>query len=210
MGWTSYHATYYAKNGNIDRKAECDAYFMEGLNRGHYRVEKSTLVGSVYYAAVRILKRVAKDDSGQYIRLADNQYLYEDIPVEEQKVFGTVFLTSVNNNDYYNFSYKDMDESMGPCYYDCPESILKLLSPTDSEYALNWRASCREQTSAKKRLNAAPIGTAIHFFLSGKEVQLVKRAPSYQFKKPWWYNPANNTYMRQSQIPLNFTVQNEQ
>lgn len=40
MGWTSYHATYY-KNGKVDRKAECDAYFMEGLNTGWYRVIKS-------------------------------------------------------------------------------------------------------------------------------------------------------------------------
>ena len=48
MGWTSYHATHYSKTGTIDRKAECDGYFMEGLNRGHYRVEKSAMVGSVY------------------------------------------------------------------------------------------------------------------------------------------------------------------
>lgn len=57
MGWTSYHATHYKKNGTIDRKAECDAYFMDGLNAGHYRVVKSALVGSVYYAAIETLKR---------------------------------------------------------------------------------------------------------------------------------------------------------
>ena len=55
MGWTSYHATYYKRNGSIDRKAECDAYFLEGLNRGHYEVLKSAVVGSVCYAAVRNL-----------------------------------------------------------------------------------------------------------------------------------------------------------
>lgn len=56
MGWTSYHATHY-KKGTVDRKAECDAYFMEGLNAGYYRIIKSVLVGSVYYAAVENLKR---------------------------------------------------------------------------------------------------------------------------------------------------------
>ena len=29
MGWASYRAEYY-KNGKIDRKAECDAYFLDG------------------------------------------------------------------------------------------------------------------------------------------------------------------------------------
>lgn len=44
MGWTGYYATHY-KNGKIDRKAECDAYFMEGLNRGNFKVLKSTMKG---------------------------------------------------------------------------------------------------------------------------------------------------------------------
>ena len=57
MGWTSYHATHY-KNGKVNRKAECDAYFTEGLNEGFYRLEKSTMIGSVYYAAVTGLKRL--------------------------------------------------------------------------------------------------------------------------------------------------------
>ena len=32
MGWTGCHATHYKRNGDIDRKAECDGYFLEGLN----------------------------------------------------------------------------------------------------------------------------------------------------------------------------------
>ena len=28
MGWTSYNATHYNKHGQIDRKAECDAYWL--------------------------------------------------------------------------------------------------------------------------------------------------------------------------------------
>ena len=55
MGWTSYHANYYKKNGEIDRKAECDAYWQEGLKRGHFKVLRSSMVGSTYYAAVKPL-----------------------------------------------------------------------------------------------------------------------------------------------------------
>ena len=77
MGWTSYHASHYDGRWNVDRKAECDAYFMEGLNRGHYNVKKSTMRGSVYYAAVENLVRYAgRDENGEAI--------YESIPENER------------------------------------------------------------------------------------------------------------------------------
>lgn len=172
MGWTSYHAEYY-KNGKVDRKAECDAYFMEGLNRGYYEVVKSTMVGSTYYAAVKPLK--------QYRR--DNRII--KIPEKDQKVFGVVFLTSCDMKDFYNFSYKEMDESVGPCYYDCPASILKLLSPTDNDYANKWRQKCWEQIEKNKKNNnfkKLPYGTIIKitmpydtkYFKKGDVVKLRK------------------------------------
>ena len=155
MGWTSYHATYYKRNGSIDRKAECDAYFLEGLNRGHYEVLKSAVVGSVYYAAVRNLKRyVGRDENGNYI--------YED--AVNEPVRAAVFLTQTDSKDYFNFYYKDMSEDMGPCECDCPVSILKLLSPTDSEWALKWRERCRKRAEQKKSptaLSNLPVGARI-------------------------------------------------
>ena len=45
MGWTWQKASHYYPNGNIYRKAECDAYFTEGLNEGQYEILKSTMVG---------------------------------------------------------------------------------------------------------------------------------------------------------------------
>lgn len=162
MGWTSYHAIYY-KNGNVDRKRECDAYFEEGLNRGHFKIVKSAMVGSVYYAAVQSLRRyVGKDDNGNSI--------YEPIPENEVDIWAAVFLTSVNNKDYYNFYYKDMDESVGPCECKCPSSILNLLSDTENQQALQWRQKCREYNeaaNAKRKnpysLNKLPIGSSITF-----------------------------------------------
>lgn len=61
MGWTGYMPTHFAKSGNINRKAECDAYFMEGLNKGHFSVLKSVMKGSVYYAAVKNMVRYDKE-----------------------------------------------------------------------------------------------------------------------------------------------------
>ena len=173
MGWTSYHATHY-KNGKVDRKAECDAYFMEGLNAGYYDVLKSSMVGSVYYAAVKPLKRYNKANE------------IVDIPKEEQYVFAAVFLTSTDMKDYWNFSYKNMDESYGPCNYDCPKGILDLLTPTESEYANAWRKQCYENIAKKKNPNGfskLPVGTVIkvimpfdtNYFRAGQEVKLEKR-----------------------------------
>lgn len=137
MGWTSYHASFY-KNGKIDRKAECDSIMncdMVG-NKGRYEVLKSAMVGSTYYAAVKktIFKTGAKP--------------------EKESVFGVVMLTSVNNKDHFNFSYKDMDESAGPGYYDCPKGILDVLTPTEYEWAKEWRERCYENIKKKKSPDA--------------------------------------------------------
>ena len=180
MGWTSYHATHY-KNGKVDRKAECDAYFLEGLNRGHYEVVKSVMHGAIYYAAVKhLVKYVGRDGDGKSI--------YEPLPKEDQITFAAVFVTSVDNNDYYNFSYKDMEESMGPCYYDCPISILNMLSPTDSEFANNWRETCRQKAKgANKLLRNLPIGARIkvtmpfdtRLYKKGDRIELQKYKLAY-------------------------------
>ena len=140
--------------------------------------------GSTYYAAIR---RTDKETG-------------------ESHVFGCVCLTSVDMKDYFNFSYKDMEESMGPYNYDCPASILDLLSPTDNEYALNWRQKCREKKSSKNTLGKLPVGTVIEYALGDQTYRLEKRAPNFQFKTPWWYRAANNTYVPKARIPQTFQV----
>lgn len=203
MGWTSYHATYY-KKGTVDRKTECDAYFIEGLNAGYYRVLKSALVGSVYYAAIETLKRYGeeRDENGNRI--------IEDIPENERKVWAAVFLTSVDSRAYVNFAYKDMDETVGPCEDKCPAAILNLLSPTDHEWAIAWRERCRKNIEARKNPNALsnlPVGATIRFTnWKGETVELRKHPAAYQFKRPFWYNSANNTYTPAKRIPENYEV----
>ena len=180
MGWTSYHADYY-KNGTVDRKAECDSYWEEGLNRGYFKIEKSVMKGSVYYAAITPLQR----------RTAEGI-----IPIleEERETFAVVMLTSVSMKDYYNFYYKEMDESMLPYQNNCPESILKLLSPTDNERALEWRKYCWQnvqEEKKKRKLSTLPIGTKISFACEfnskvcskGDEIVLEKRLYTVRGKR---------------------------
>ena len=42
------------------------------------------------------------------------------------------------------WGYKDMDESSGPYYYNCPLSYLDMVPEPDSQYAKEWRAKVRE------------------------------------------------------------------
>ena len=184
MGWTWYNATHY-KNGKIDRKAECDAYFLEDLNRGWYEVLKSAMVGKIYYAAVKALK---KYDGNNTI----------DIPPEEQRVFGVIFITSIDSKSYYNFGYKDMDETCGPCYNDCPKGILDLLSPTTSQWANEWRQACYNNLKAKRNPNTLsnlPVGTVIKvkmpvetfYYKIGDEVRLQK-CMNWKGTRSGWYS----------------------
>ena len=180
MGWTSYHATPNYKKGKvfIDRKAECDNHF----DKNRCKVLKSAMVGSTYYAAVAV----------------------------ENRVIAAVTLTRVDNEDYYNFSYKPMDESMGPGEDNCPKGILDLLTPTDSEYANDWRKRCYENLKKKRGPNALgnlPIGSIIKYKrYNGEEMTLVKCAPAYQFKRPWWKIAGEHKYISVKYIPSNYVV----
>lgn len=197
MGWTSYNAWNYkqvAGRTTVDRKAECDRICNDSCNV----VLKSAMVGKVYYAAV---KRFARWDwnTEKVMPLPDNEHI----------VYAVVFVTSVDMKDYNNFSYKDMDETVLPYYYDCPASILKLLSPTDCERAKQWRAKCYEQISKKKEkttLSTLPIGTIISYTTRNGEVRLQKHAPAYQFKRPFWMIVGQSKYMMTKHIPDDYTI----
>lgn len=180
MGWSSMHATNY-KNGKIDRKAEIDNLLNYNNEKIKDTVLKSSMVGKVYYAAVERLNK----DTG--IR----------------EVWAAIFLTATNQKDYFNFSYKDMDETCGPYYYDCPKGILDLLTETENECALKWRKACRENAKRKKAswLKNLPIGSKIKCTLfDGKEIILTKHEPAYQFKTWFWFDEENYKYIKKNYV----------
>lgn len=203
MGWTSYHVepTYNTRlrKYTVDRKAECDRLCNSDMvewdsNKviGKFEVLKSTMVGSTYYAAVKRTKFATETKT------------------ESSYVFAAVFLTSVNNKDYCNFAYKDMDETMGPYQYGCPKSILDLLSPTDNEYAKKWREGCYEVLKAKKNPNALgnlPIGSQIKYVnRKGEEIILFKHPAAYQFKRSFWMCLNGDGYVSTKYIPNNYEI----
>lgn len=202
MGWTSYPATKFNNDGSINRKAECDSYFEEGLNRGYYKIEKSAIKGSTYYAAVTVLLTPKKNPDGTEALDEFGHCIYEPIPKNEQETFGIVMLTGVKDGE---FAYKPISESMGPCEHKCPKSVLDALSPTTNEYALEWRQACLEYLM-KPNPSKLPVGTRIQFERNGQIVELVKRPPMYQFKTDWWYNADSGCYFSKKRLPEDFVV----
>lgn len=154
MGWTTcFTATEWKYQGGkrmVDRRKECDKMLTwvskdkDDKVIATFSVLKSAMVGSTYYAAVE-----KKKTDGT------------------REVFAAIFLTCGKGSDGTIWGYKDMDETMGPCQYDCPASILALLTPTEYEHANEWRRLCRENMikKAEERKNPpklyAPNGVDI-------------------------------------------------
>lgn len=63
---------------------------------------------------------------------------------------------------YPEFSYKAMDEHAGPVERECPEKILKLLTPTTNQYATQWRADCWNNIQKRKNNKNKPLKTGYH------------------------------------------------
>lgn len=65
----------------------------------------------------------------------------------------------------FNFAYKDLDETMGPAEADAPAAVLDALTPTDHEYALEWRQRCRanlaHRAAARQRQREVTAGVVI-------------------------------------------------
>ena len=74
---------------------------------------------------------------------------------ERQVLMAVVIMKFYPKAHYYNFAYKSMDETCGPYIYRCPKRLMKLLTPTDNEYALNWRKRVEDYWTTKDKTNKA-------------------------------------------------------
>jgi hypothetical protein len=110
--------------------------------------------------------------------------VYAAIRHPEGYVFGFVALQQWNPTSYHNFACKTMDESCGPNESECPERILKLLSPLEDMYddlesggglyAKQWRERCQDnldRRAAAKKVKVGDIVTFAHplHFYDGSE-----------------------------------------
>ena len=134
MGWL--FMPFTSMGGHTSAKSYLDAQLtyertLEDGSTPGLRVRASSCPGNrTYYAAA--------------------QELVGGVPGD---VFAVVCLVRWNprSRDGHQFGYKDLSENMGPCEADCPAAILDLLTPTDNQHALDWRARCRVNLARRAR-----------------------------------------------------------
>lgn len=74
--------------------------------------------------------------------------LHESGPVQDTRKWIGVAIMQKSEGSW---GYKNMDESMGPCYYNCPVSYLDAADEPVNEYAANWRREVRRQAAERSR-----------------------------------------------------------
>jgi hypothetical protein len=74
------------------------------------------------------------------------------------------------------FMIKTMEESMGPCMYDCPLSFLEML-PEATGYAVEWREKVRAYHESKKAKKS--IGEGSRVYIDGNKEEVFKVGPKY-------------------------------
>ena len=78
-----------------------------------------------------------------------------DTTIGQTTVFAGVALVSLSRARN-EFGYKDMDETMGPYYFNAPARILDRLTPTENPSALEWRAECRAAAEQRREIARKP------------------------------------------------------
>lgn len=85
-------------------------------------------------------------------------------------VFACVVLNGWSPNSYFNYWHKVMDETCGPNEDNCPERIMKLLTPLDDmygegggSYARQWRERCWANIERRKAQPKVTAGMTIRF-----------------------------------------------
>lgn len=96
--------------------------------------------------------------------------------------------------DYYNTTYKPLDENMGPNDAECPERILDLLTPTDNEYATKWRAACRRNIAVRRSVKKGSVVKFSHAIQFTNGVSLDTMV--YSGKGNTFFDPAGPEYGR--------------
>ena len=87
--------------------------------------------------------------------------IYTAYQLPSGKVIGMVICYKYYPKDR-EVVHKEVTEDMGPRHSECPNNILDMLSETDNEFALEWRARCRE-FNAKPKPKKLEDGDKVRF-----------------------------------------------
>ncbi len=107
----------------------------------------------------------------------------EDGTVTPARTYRFICLFMLSNHRSYGWGYKDVDESMGPTYYNCPLKYIEMaeampMPAVEMHYAAEWRQAVRNhwQRQSQVRENAAGLKPGDKFWslAMGKEYTFVE------------------------------------
>ena len=123
MGWTG---RWYYGTTRQERLAKMLEVYNWEDEREKVEVIDSALVGTTAFAAVKVT----------------------DKATGKTRVCASVVLSRLDGHELMT---KEIGEEMGPCEKGCPRRILDKLTPTENEFANEWRRRCRERLENKKQ-----------------------------------------------------------
>lgn len=95
-----------------------------------------------FYSRKDVVDTLVKMYSNDIFTIIDRKatnfgrHLWMLIQPKQGPSFVCLFKLSSYQGDW---GYKAIDESMGPCYWDCPVSLIQQADPPTTEYATDWR-----------------------------------------------------------------------
>lgn len=153
MGWLYMNRPVEGAKAYLDKQLT-----YEGETCSH-RLLRSACYGRFeYYAAAEVIRKI--DDPMHGIKAGDREV-----------VCVVVIMRYTRDGQW---GYKDMDETMDPTVDNCPESIMKLLTPTDHAYAIEWRA--RVMAKHAKRKASLQLGAGARVRYGGRTYELKEPA----------------------------------
>lgn len=122
-------------------------------------------------------------------RLTDKTHFCEDYTPIKSRVVGNhvwqairheptgevfIHLDLITKQRDGGWGYKGMSEHMGPYFYDCPLSLLKLCTEPSNENAKAWREKVRAYHAVKKALPKPVPGRVVKY--GGHKYELLEKA----------------------------------
>ena len=93
--------------------------------------------------------------------------------------FIALYLIGKHSSDY---GYKDMDETMGPSYYDCPLSLINKTTGDSSRYSQDWRDQVKAYHQNIKNNSVLKDGDVVDVY--GEKFKIIeKRKRSYRAER---------------------------
>lgn len=180
MGWLSYtiHTSPKKEMDRIYGDFKANTFEVTENGKTFQRTSqmiKSFLYGNEYYGAIKIIDHLPDGDK-EWVTAAVDKIWY-----------------SPRSYKTDNFGYKQMGEFMGPYLDHCPKTILKLLTPTENKYAIEWRKRQWNRILKIEALNKLPMQTKIMIVVpfdslrreKGEEVVLTK---CQGWRRTMWYD----------------------